>query len=120
MASKEQATQVLVAVRRQVGGTRASSYSPRQGKEDLFKEAFGDGPKLVENWNWRGELTDVSNGSTWSIVWEEGPFEWAYLFPHGGVEEEFGFRRQDVSSLIPDGVFAEPITSWSIGVHDDL
>lgn len=73
-----------------------------------------DGPKLLENWDWLGH----GNPARWSIVWEEGPFEWAYLFPFGGRDEEFGFRVADVSEAIPDGFFSEAITSWAIGLYE--
>ena len=50
----------------------------------------------------------------WEIAWEEGPFEWAFLFPGGGIEEEFGFEIPEVD--LPAGVFVEPATSYSVQV----
>lgn len=70
----------------------------------------GSGPKIVEDFDWVGH-------EPLAIVWEGGPFEWAYLFPHGGRDEEFGFNIADVSADIPAHVFAEAITSWAIAVH---
>ena len=54
------------------------------------------------------------DGDRWLILWEEGPFEWAYQFPHGGIDEEFGFTIAAVE--VPDRVFVEPMTSYSVQV----
>lgn len=98
--TKAKATKVLNAVRAQCG--------------DGVLE--GDvGPELKKDWDWLGS----GHPAPYSIVWEEGPFEWAYLFPHGGIEEEFGFRRKDVSGKIPAGVFCEAITSWAVAIVAD-
>lgn len=98
--TKAEATKVLSAVRR------------------AFKPWLdgNDGPKLIENWDWLGAGADYT--TRWSIVWEEGPFEWAYLFPFGGIDSEFGFRVKDVSEAIPDGFYSEAITSWAIGLYE--
>ncbi len=95
--TKAQATKVLNAVKRQ---HRAYLTDRCQ-------------PKLMRDWDFLGY------GSTrWSIVWEEGPYDWAYLFPYGGIEPEFGFRLADVSAAIPEGFYAEAITSWAIGLYE--
>lgn len=65
-------------------------------------------PKLVQDFDDR----------EWTILWEEGPYEWPYLFPHGGVEEEFGFKVADVSGQIPEGIFAEPVNHYSVGIYE--
>lgn len=70
-------------------------------------------PSAVTDWDWLGY------GPTASVVWEEGPFEWAHLFPFGGIEEEFGFKVPDVSEMIPSGVRVEPATSWAVSVYRD-
>jgi hypothetical protein len=95
--TKAEATKVLTAVKR------------------AFKPWLdgNDGPTLIENWDWTG-----TGGTRWSVVWEEGPYEWAYLFPFGGIDEEFGFRVADVSSAIPAGFYSEAITSWAIGLYE--
>ena len=67
--------------------------------------------KIREDWDWTG------SGPITAITWEEGPYEWSYLFPGGGTDEEFGFPVQDVSDLIPEGLYIEPVTSWSIGIY---
>lgn len=95
--TKADATKVLNALKRQQRAYIGAGYTP---------------PVLVRDWDWMG----TGHAARWSIVWEEGPFEWAHLFPHGGIEEEFGFKIEDVSERMPSGVFAEPITSWAVAV----
>lgn len=77
-------------------------------------------PQIVENWNWTGRPT------RWAIVWEEGPYEWAYTFPFGGLNEEAtalaqefipGAVIEDPVVEIPDHLFTEAITSWAIGIY---
>ena len=53
-------------------------------------------------------------GDCASIVWEGGPYDWVYNFPFGGVEEEFGFRLEDVSDRFDDGVWVEAQNNWSV------
>lgn len=71
------------------------------------------GPQLREDWDWLG----TGNVAKWSIIWEEGPFQWSYYFPYGGIEEEFGTMVPDVSKSIPAGFYAEAITSWAVGLY---
>lgn len=74
---------------------------PQAGTFRQGEGAWPSAPVLVENYgSW-------STTSRWAIVWEEGPFEWA-LRP--------GWD-QDVRDAIPDGVFAEPIESFSLGLY---
>lgn len=73
------------------------------------------GPKLVKDWNWG---FTYSHDYDWAIVWEEGsPYNWTYLFPHGGTDEEFGGRHPAVT--LPDGVWVEPVTGWAIAIYPD-
>jgi|PlaIllAssembly_1097288.scaffolds.fasta_scaffold01795_13 hypothetical protein len=99
--TKAQATKVLNALKRQ----RAA-----------YIDGPDSGPKLVENWDWLGNGSDYI--ARWSIVWEEGPYEWSYLFPFGGIDEEFGFHVANVSDAIPEGFYSEAITSWAIGLYE--
>lgn len=69
------------------------------------------GPELLEDWDWTGY-----GGFRWSIVWEEGPYDWSDLFPFGGVDEEFGGRIADVSEGLPETLYAESITGWAVGI----
>ena len=93
--TKRQAEKVLAAVRRQYKPWITSSI----------------GPKLVEDWGYYGAP------AKWSIVWEEGPFEWAIMFPYGGRDQEFGFKLADVSDALPEGFYAEPYNGWSVGIY---
>lgn len=70
-------------------------------------------PKLVKDYN-TGYGT-----APYAILWEEGPFEWTLYFPHGGIEEEFGFKLPDVSGAVPDGVFCEPINHWALAIYEN-
>jgi len=67
------------------------------------------GPFISEHWDW-----GVYDGP--AIVWEDGPYGWVYLFPHGGTDEEFGVRRPDVSDQLPAGIYIEAINDWALSV----
>lgn len=76
-----------------------------------YVEGSGYRPTLDMNWDFMG------TGAMAAIHWEEGPYDWAYEFPYGGIDQEFGYKIPDVSASIPGGVFIEPITSWAIGLY---
>lgn len=72
----------------------------------------GTPPTLVKDYEtWGGGV------APYAILWEEGPYDWPYLFPYGGVDEEFGFKVPDVSATIPTGVFAEALNNWSVAIY---
>jgi hypothetical protein len=77
------------------------------------------GPKLIKNWEWGFDTSRYVHrplAYDWAIVWEEGsPYNWTYLFPHGGIDEEFGFNHKEVE--LPDDVWTEPITGWAIAIY---
>jgi hypothetical protein len=87
--TKATAEKVLAALLDQLGYDKNDA--------DDWHSAYGEGPKLIEKWDWLGHGED--------------------LFPHGGIEEEFGFRRRDVSDLLPDGIWVEAMTGWAIGIY---
>jgi hypothetical protein len=93
--TRAEAEAVLAAVKTQHSSYIAAGHTP---------------PVLVENWEGWG-----AGQAAWAILWEEGPFEWTYLFPHGGIEEEFGFRIAEVA--LPDRVWCEAYNSWSIAIY---
>lgn len=81
-------------------------------------DAIGSPPTL---------LTDF-NGHDFVIVWEEGPYEWTYRFPYGGVDEEtteiirreFGkpdYTARTQPAVLPDGIWTEAINHYSIAVY---
>ena len=88
------------------------------------------GPQIKRNWDFFGH-----GPVPYAIVWEDGPYEWAYLVAHGGVDEEITTLamtpneywayvrtgRMDHPSRVervapPSGVMLEPYTSWAIGL----
>lgn len=93
---------------------------------EALKAQWGDfeangmtGPKLVEDWN----------GAPFAILWEEGPYDWPFTFPNGGVNEEmaslgeeFGIGGQvkDVSGMIPSNVYVEVYAGWgAVTIYDN-
>lgn len=95
----------------------AKKISKRDAEKVLaaVKKAFpsepGYGPELRMDFDWFG------NGPNPSIVWEGGPYQWTYLFPYGGIDEEYGFKVPDVSSMIPEGYYTEAQTGWAISIY---
>lgn len=86
----------------------------------LLAEAEGwPQPVIMEDWDWLGD-----GGTKWSIVWEEGPYEWAIRFPEGGIDEEASIEAAEfgVTAVrtrpvaLPAHVWTEPITSWAIAI----
>lgn len=62
---------------------------------------------------------------SWRIVWEEGPYEWALRFPHGGLDEERtemlsdyaqGGRFVTPEARVPAGVWVETQNSYAVSV----
>lgn len=81
-------------------------------------------PTLVKNWEWGW---NYSRTYDWAIIWEEGPYEWTYRFPEGGVDEELTYELRTIvpdaaplttnAATLPDGVWTEPITGWAIAIY---
>lgn len=109
--TREKADQVLVAVKQRYPGADGAY-----------------GPELVKDWQYLNDPTP------WAIVWEDGPFEWAYTALSGGVDEEVAAlaaeftdtaqrqvidRVSQVEPIQVDGVFLEPVTSWAIGIYPE-
>ena len=67
-----------------------------------------NGPTVNMEFNWTGAPHPA-------IVWEGGPYEWTMYFPHGGIEEEFGFTISPTE--MPDGIHVEPDTYWALGIY---
>ena len=90
--TRKDVEKVVAAIGRQIPSAKDEGYGPLIGEDDR---------------------------QGWTIIWEEGPFQWTYLFPHGGIEEEFGTKLEDVSADLPAGIWAEAINHYSIGVRGD-
>jgi hypothetical protein len=67
-----------------------------------------DGPVLCRNYEGWTSTTD------WAVIWEGGPYDWS-MYLDGGIEEEFGARLQAIE--LPDGVWAEPINGFAVGLY---
>lgn len=111
MVTRKQAEQVLAAV--------------RSRHEGYWGDSESSAPKLVENWDW------LESGPTrWAIVWEEGPYEWAYRASMGGTDEEMTSLVADEfgsgaaravkleEPLRVSGLFLEPVTMWALGIYE--
>lgn len=68
----------------------------------------------------------------WEIVWEDGPFEWAYRASLGGVDEELAELAADVMprdravalateqpGTFPAGVYVEPYSDFRLCLYRD-
>lgn len=116
--TKKKAQQCLKAIEKQF----ANEFDPKAGA--------GDRPTLYE---------PGFHADCWTIAWE-GNYEWTYRAFHGGVNDEmwhlaFNTARQDGGCPVeearehahriaktpdfpcPDGVFAEPVNGWCLGLY---
>lgn len=73
--------------------------------------AAGYEPQLVKDWDWAN--------APYAIIWEGGPYDWAYGFPYGGRDQEFGGKIPNVSDAIPNTVFCEPYAGWALCIYDN-
>lgn len=97
--------------------TKTKQVTQRQAEATLAKvkkmfAAYGpefDGLYLNMEWDW------PSGGPTPSIIWEGGPYDWAMLFPGGGISEEFGANYPGVK--LPAGVWVEAYSGWAICLY---
>lgn len=103
--TRKQAEQALAAIKDQF-----KIYLAVDGEEY--------GPKLIENWEpyWNDSTIDFV------IMWEEGPYEWAYNAKDGGVDEELSSmadQRMDTPAATtwPEGVWCEPATSYCVALY---
>lgn len=103
MITREQAEQALASIRQQF---------------KVYIDAGEPEPILVENWKpftYRdGEVVDTDT-YPFAIVWEGGPFEWAYRARWGGVDEELTLLgREFQEGYVAHTPAAE---GWPKGVH---
>lgn len=103
--TRKQAEQALAAIEEQY-----RTYLAGDGKKY--------GPKLVENWepHWSDSVIDFV------IMWEDGPFEWAYNAKDGGLDEELSSmagQRMDTPAATtwPEAVWCEPATSYCVALY---
>lgn len=89
---------VVVSMVRKAGVSRADAETIQGRVEKRYGAGDGtgwDGPKLLDDWDWLGD-----GGAPYSLVWEEGPDDWAFEDWDAGLN-----------------VFVEPITSWALGIY---
>jgi len=109
--TREVVEQFLAALKEQ------RCLSEEKWKETFAGTLFENGPQYLPEI--RMDFDWLGHGGHPSIIWEDGgPYEWAYLFPFGGRDEEFGGVVKDVSDMLPKGWYAEAITSWAIGIYE--
>jgi hypothetical protein len=86
-----------------------------------------DQPKILP-----GSHEALQTEDAWVISWESGPFEWALRYTMGGFDDEMyhlavdeigqerarAMATEDAAPRV-DGVFVEPINSFSLGVYPD-
>jgi hypothetical protein len=56
------------------------------------------GPTLKMDWDW------AHNDGWPSLIWEEGPYDWAIEIACSDIE-------------LPKGVWLEPVNSWSLSIY---
>lgn len=105
--TRKQAEQALAAIKAQF-----KTYI------EVDAQYGGEGPKIVENWE------PYYNDSIvpFVIMWEEGPFEWAYNAKDGGLDEELSSlmeKRVDTppATSWPEGVWCEPATTYCVALY---
>jgi hypothetical protein len=72
------------------------------------------GPQWVADWGY---------GAPFTIIWEEGPYEWTQQYctmaaGYESIDEEFGFKRK-ASKYPVKGVFLEPVNSYALSIYPE-
>ncbi|MFE0472636.1 hypothetical protein ACFW2V_13575 [Streptomyces sp. NPDC058947] len=105
MITRKQAEQALACVRQQF---------------KVYIDAGEPEPVLVENWKpfvWQDSRGVETDTYPFAIIWEEGPFEWAYRAEEGGVDEELTLLGREFKE---DYVAHTPAAQgWPKGVHGE-
>lgn len=105
---------------------------------EQFKEYIAAGdppPKLIENWvpvTCRDGRVREDDSIPFVIMWEEGPYEWAYRAIEGGRDVELTKELRSVSGVDPaavvdtpaaanwpKGVMGEPYFSYVLGLYEE-
>ncbi len=113
--TRTQATRSLEAIR-----TAFATYLEPliiDGKD--YGPTCTDGPVLIEDYD----------GEGWAIIWEDGPFEWAFCLDGSPNEEEYALTAaasrefgSDIAPstrpafVAPKGVWVEPIYSFALAL----
>lgn len=111
------------------GVTKAQAEKVLKQVRMAFAEYLGDEPYGTPTL--RDHNHECLDSGCWSIDWEEGPFEWAIRFPHGGLdwetyqglldagapEEVAKLRATTLAVEVPSRVFVEPINTYTLGLY---
>ncbi len=77
--------------------------------------AYSGKPLLVRDWAW--------SGARWSIVWEEGPYDWSLGLAGGYTEtsyliaEMLGTAPKAEPAMDTPGVLVEPVNGWAVALY---
>ena len=90
------------------------------------KEKFA--PYIDERFGYAPELAGSEDGN-WSVSWETGPFEWTLApLSEETLDEEMTSLVQEFKPgsvvcrpavTVPQGVFLEPINSFTLGIYPE-
>ena len=92
---------------------KAEKYAAAIGKKFGAEEGFG--PQVLVGAQYYG--------APFTVVWEEGPYEWTILFQelaagYEAQDPEFGCKYQPFTNL-PKGVYAEVYSSYALNLYDE-
>lgn len=77
--------------------------------------AYSGKPTLVRDWDW--------TGARWSVVWEEGPYDWTMGLNGGFTEASYMVAEARGTAPKPEpvldlpGIMLEPVTGWAVGLY---
>lgn len=80
--------------------TRAQAEQALAAIIEQFGVGYDSLPELVENWRpfiWRDGKEVPTGTYRYAIVWEDGPYEWAYRAKDGGHDEELTLEARSVA-----------------------
>lgn len=92
---------------------KAEKYAAAIGKKFGAEEGYG--PEVL--------VGEQYYGAPFTVVWEEGPYEWTFLFQelaagYEAQDPEFGFTYKPFASL-PAGVYAEAYAGYSLNLYNE-
>lgn len=97
---------------------KITAAKAEQVRKSIVK-AFGAeegpyGPTVVAEWGY---------GAAFTIVWEEGPYEWTQQYcdiaaGYEAIDQEFGFKRKAIKTPVK-GVFLEPATAYALSIYPE-
>lgn len=121
--TRDHAEKVLAAVRKQfiaycaTNAETAEMFADDPGLVDVLTK-FANGtpkpeapqPTIVENFEFVKGMV-----APYAIVWEEGPYEWAFNAMHGGTDAEFGGTIAPADPI--NDIETEAYTAWALAIY---